>query len=59
MPVCALVWNWNGKRNKCVCVCVCVSLMSFVLADNAEVNFNNLTLHDLKREELSLSALKG
>lgn len=38
--------------------CVCVSLVSFVLADNTKVNFNNPTLHDLKKEELSQSELK-
>lgn len=41
-----------------MCVCACVSLVFFVLGDNTKVNFNNPTLSDLKREELSQSELK-
>lgn len=42
-----------------MCVCVCVSLVSFVLADNIKVNFNNPRQHDLKRVELSQPELKA
>lgn len=57
--------HWRGtaaeqETNVCVWgVCVCLSLVSFVLADNRKVNFNNPRRHDLKRVELSQPELKA